>query len=287
MNNKDYNIGDDEFHVIGQQGQDRKDRKKKLLKILLNVLAVLLCATIITLILQFTVFSSTPKQDIEPIGNWNLGIDYPYTEKIDTIVKGLELTLYVPHNASPSITIGSPDSTSLPEEAVLAFRAADLSLEGKLVGVFVCDGVVYQSKKESSSKLGYCAVIDGEITIGTAESTPLFEKAVEHNGGFFRQHSLVADGKVMTKEVEEYGKKTLRRALCERGGQVFVAVCTEGSMHNLAMALASLGVDNAVYLLGFTKSYGGWWRDVDGKVEFSHTTDDFTTYEFENYIVWK
>lgn len=285
MNNKDYNIGDDEFHVIGQQSQDRKDRKKKLLKILLNVLAVLLCATIITLILQFTVFSSTLKQDIEPIGNWNLGIDYPYTEKIDTIVKGLELTLYVPHNASPSITIGSPDSTSLPEEAVLAFRAADLSPEGDLVGVFVCDGVVYQSNKESSSKLGYCAAIDGEITIGAAESTPLFEKAVEHNGGFFRQHSLVADGKVMTKEGGNNAK--IRRALCKRGEQAFVAVCADCSMHNLAVALASLGVDNAVYLLGFYRSYGGWWRDINGRSECFGDSLSPNVYEYENYIVWK
>ena len=281
------NVSDDEFYVIGQQGRDSNDRKKKLLKILLNVLAVLLCATVITLILQFTVFRSTTKQDdTEPIGKQNLGIDYPYVERLDTIVKGLELTLYIPHNAFPSVTVGSPDSTSLPDEAVLAFRAADLSPEGELVGVFVCDGVVYQSKKESSSKTGYCAVIDGEITVGTAESTPLFEKAVEHNGGFFRQHSLVADGKVMTTE-GEYSNATLRRALCERNGQVFVAVCKEGTMHNMAQALASLGVDEAVYLLGFTKSFNGWWRDADGKVEFFRKSDEYSRYEYENYIVWE
>lgn len=280
------NVSDDEFYVIGQQGQDGNDRKKKLLKILLNVLAVLLCATVITLILQFTVFRSTTKQDeMEPIGKQNLSIDYPYVERLDTIVKGLELTLYIPHNAFPSVTVGSPDSTSLPDEAVLAFRAADLSPEGELVGVFVCDGVVYQSKKESSSKKGYCAAIDGEITIGTAESTPLFEKAVEHNGGFFRQHSLVADGKVMTKEGGNNAK--IRRALCKRGEQAFVAVSADCSMHNLAVALASLGVDNAVYLLGFYKSYGGWWRDLDGRSECFGDSLNPVVYEYENYIVWR
>ncbi len=280
------NISDDEFYVIGRQGQDNNDRKKKLFKILLNVLMVLLCAVVITLILQYTVFRSTKKQSVEPIGKQNLSVGYPYVERLDTIVKGLELTLYIPHNAFPSVTVGSPDSTSLPDEAVLAFRAADLSPEGALVGVFVCDGVVYQSKKESTSKTGYCAVIDGEVIVGTAESTPFFEKAVEHNGGFFRQHSLVADGKVMTTE-GKYSNATMRRALCERSGQVFVAVCKEGSMYNMAMALVALGVDEAVYLLGFTKSFNGWWRNADGKVEFFRTTDDFVSYEFENYIVWK
>lgn len=291
IKNKDYynNISEDECYGIGQPEKKRFNKKKALIA-LLTIIATLFCAALITLLLHTMLQPKPPVvKHLKPLGKQNLGIEYSYTEKLDTIIEGLNLTLYIPHNAIPTLTIGSPAGTNLTEESVLAFRAADLGADLKtLIGLFVCDGVVYQSNKDSSSKLGFCAIIDGEITIGTAESTSLFEKAIERKGGFFRQHSLVANDTV-TAKVDKHTKKTLRRALCHRGDQVFVAVCTDVSMYNLAQALAILDVDNAIYLLGGgIKTFNGWWRDINDNIElFRKTEKPDDSYPLENYIVWK
>ena len=290
IKDKDYynNISEDECYDIGQPEKKRFNRKRVVIT-LLTIIATLFCVALITLLLHTMLQPSPPVvKHLKPLGKQNLNIAYSYTEKLDTIIEGLNLTLYIPHNAIPVLTIGSPDTTNLTEEAVLAFRAADLGTDLKtLIGLFVCDGVVYQSNKDSSSKLGFCAIIDGEIYIGTAESTSLFEKAIEKEGSFFRQHSLVANDTV-TAKVDKNTKKTLRRALCHRGDQVFVVVCSEVSMYNLAQALAILDVDNAIYLLGGgISSFNGWWQDVDGNIELFRKSEKYSRYELENYIVWK
>ena len=189
------------------------------------------------------------------------------------------------------MTLGSPDTTNLTEETVLAFRAANLHPDGSLTDCFVCDGVVLQPDTISTPlHKGFCAIIDNAITIGTAERTPLFEKAIETKGSFFRQHSLVADGKITANmEGEVYKNKTFRRALCQRGNQVFVVACDDVSMHKLAQTLVDLGVDNAIYLIGGhnQKTFNGWWRDVDDDIELFRKTDEYIRYKLENYIVWR
>ena len=80
------------------------------------------------------------------------------------------------------------------------------------------------------SKKGYCAIIDGKVTIGTAENSPLFEEATEKEGYFFRQYPLVDRGTLVESELKN---KTMRKALCDRDGQIFVAVSqTDESMHD-------------------------------------------------------
>lgn len=293
---KDYynNISEDECYDIGLP-EKKRFNKKKILIALLTIIATLFCAALITLLLQLTVLQ--PKllvepagKHLKPLGKQNLNIEYSYTEKLDTIIEGLSLTLYIPHNAIPAVTTGSPDTTNLPEETVLAFRAADLHSNDTLDDRFVCDGVVYPSDTTTSSKLGFCTIIDNIITIGTAESTSLFEKAIERKGSFFRQHSLVADGKVTANmEGKVYKNITFRRALCQRGDEVFVVACNDVSMRGLAQALAALEVDNAIYLLAGKnqKSFNGWWRDVNDSIEFFRKTEKYTRYKYESYIVWK
>lgn len=298
MNNKDYNIGDDEFHVIGQQDQDRKDRNKKLLKILLNVLAVLLCATVMTLILQFSGVLSHPQKEV--LGNNDYVFGKPYTQKLDTIVKKLKLTLYIPQANKVMLTIGSPDST-LFHEGVLAFRAADIGSkienpqpeDMRIVGAFVCGGELYQSENEvSKPKPGFCAVIMNtetkmvdSVKIGVAENTLYLEKAINSGGYFFRHFPIVKDGKAVWN-YHPNKATTTRRALCDRSGQIFVAVAN-ATPRNFARALSELGVDNAISLPGYYKSVGGWWRDKDGNIEFFNDTTNVVKYTYENYIVWE
>lgn len=293
MNKHNYNsdeISEDDFHVLGQP-EKKRFNKKKVIIALLTIIATLFCAALITLLFRTVPQQKSYEEIIKSIDNQNPNIKHSYTEKLDIIMGELSLTLYVPRNAIPAVTIGSPATTDLTEEAVLAFRAANLHPDGSLTDCFVCDGVVLQPDTISPLEhKGFCAIIDNVITIGTAESTPLFEKAIETKGSFFRQHSLVADGKVTANMKEEvYKNKTFRRALCQRGNQVFVVACNDVSMHKLAQALADIGVDNAIYLIGGhnQKTFNGWWRDVDDDIELFRKTDEYTTYELESYIVWK
>ena len=93
-----------------------------------------------------------------------------------------------------------------------------------------------------------------------ADNSPLFEQATEKGGYFFRQYALVSDGKLVENNLRN---KSLRKALCVRGKEVFVAMTsTRESMHDFSQALVDLGVDNAIYIVG-SFSYS-LYRDREG-----------------------
>ena len=81
-----------------------------------------------------------------------------------------------------------------------------------------------------------------------ADNSPLFEKATDENGDFFRQYPLVDNGKLVESELKS---KAIRRALCEVEGHVVVVETqTIESMHDFAQALVDIGTTNAIYLVG-------------------------------------
>ena len=134
---------------------------------------------------------------------------------------------------------------------------------------------------------GYCASIDGEVTIGVADNSPLFEEAINRGGYFFRQYPLVDNGLFVANEPKN---KSTRRAICEREGEIFmIETLSKESFHDFTQALVDLGVDNAVNLAG-SEAYG-WALDRDGeKHEFG--TPNFYTGRGKmpkntNYIVWR
>ena len=142
-------------------------------------------------------------------------------------------------------------------------QAADVRADnGEIVGAFVLKG---EPLAWGLSKKGYCASINGKITIGVAESTPLFEEATENEGYFFRQYPLVGNRKVIENKPKG---KSIRRAICDRSGEIFMVESkTPESFHDFAQSLVDLGVDNAVYIVGST-AYG-WAIDERGvKQEF-------------------
>jgi len=294
--NKEYynSISEDECYDIGLP-EKKRFNKKKVIIALLTIIAILFCLALIMILLQKPTVKPVSEQLDEFLDKQSPNIKQSYAEKldikIDDTIDALNLTLYVPRNAIPAVTIGSPGATNLTEEAVLAFRAANLHADSSLVDCFVCNGVVFQPDTIFPPvHKGFCAIIDNVITIGTAESTPLFEKAVETKGSFFRQHSLVADGKATANmKGEVYKTKTFRRALCQRGDKVFAVACEDISMHGLAQVLVNLGVDNAIYLIGGhnQKTFNGWWRDKKDDIELFRKTDEYIKYKLENYIVWK
>ena len=197
----------------------------------------------------------------------------------DTTINDVPLRLYTPVNATPELFLGLPDTNN--SNLLLAFRAADIRADNwQIVGAFVMKGELLS---RGMSKKGFCAIIDGTLHLGLAESTPLLEEAIEKEGYFFRQYPLVSDGKMIENKPKG---KAVRNALCDIDGRtVAVRSLSQESFHDFAQALADLGVQHAVYLSGSTSygfcradqsSFSSWGEIPKGK-ELENT----------NFIVWK
>lgn len=297
MANQLNDIRDDEFRVIGQHRTlpetsiNEHERKRKV-----GWAALILVALLGGAVWLFWpkapkppegVFDPVPPKPtvIAPkpklIGSVVDSLQPAFAEKLDTTINDVVLSLYIPHNtAAPVLTVGAPDKET--RQAVMAFQAADIRADNReILGSFVLRGKILA---KGTPKAGYCAIIDGKVTVGVAESTSLFEEATEKDGYFFRQFSLVKNG--VLEENAQIKNKTMRKALCDRDGQIFVAVSeTDESMHDFAAALVDLGVDNAIYLVGSHSAFG-WYRDEAGERIFFGADQHRQSYKNENYIVW-
>lgn len=206
-----------------------------------------------------------------------------YTEIRDTIINDIPIRIYIPHHAEMSLHLGrlNRQDTTI----VYAAQAADVRADnGGIVGAFVLKG---EPKAWGLSKKGYCASIDGKVTVGVADNSPLFEQATERGGYFFRQYPLVDKG---TPIFNEPKGKSIRRAICDRGGTIFmVETLVKESFYDFAQALADMGIGHAVYLVG-SAAYG-WAVDREGVAhEFGY--DDCYAGRRRmpkntSYIVWR
>jgi len=298
MADKGKDIRDDEFRVIGQRRTpatstlNETERKRKA-----GWVALILVALLVGAIWLFWPKGPNPPDGVfdpiqpeaaaiaiklEPLGSV-VDSQYPaFVEKLDTTINDVVLSLYIPHNTdTPVLTVGAPDKET--REAIMAFQAADIRADNReILGSFVLEGKMIA---RGTPKAGYCAIIDGKVTVGVAESTSLFEEAIEKDGYFFRQFSLVKNG--VLEENAQVKNKTMRKALCDRNGQIFVAVSeTDESMHDFAQALVDLGVDNAIYLVGSHSAFG-WYRDEAGEQIYFGVDLHRQSYKNENYIIWK
>ncbi len=304
MTDKMNEIRDDEFRVIGHAPQQdtlaQYNRRRK------AGVAIVSAALVIAIGVLAIVFwpKSTPEDpndgffeniedpndglfenipdEIVPKATKPLGAvtEASYTEKLDTLINDVQLSIFIPHNATPELTLGVPDRND--KSIILAAQAADIRRDNRqILGAFVLKG---EPLARGLSKKGYCAIIDGQVMVGYSENSPLFDEAIEKEGYFFRQFPLVDNGHLVENVMEN---KTMRKALCSRAGQLFVAVSeTDESMHDFAQALVDLEVDNAIYLVGSHSSFG-WFINADGKKNLFASDVHRGTYKNENYIIWK
>jgi hypothetical protein len=148
-----------------------------------------------------------------------------------------------------------------------------------IIGDFVLAGKLLA---RGTSKKGFCAIINHEITIGTATETPLLQEAINKGGYFFRQYPLVKNGMPIDNKPKG---KSIRKALAIREGQVLMIVSRDReSFHDFAQALADSGISEAIYLVG-SNSYG-WYIDEQGKqITFGVMPD--AHWENVNYLVFR
>lgn len=201
-----------------------------------------------------------------------------FAVRTDTVINGAELAFLFPRSAVPSLEIGSAEERD--STVVLMAQAADVRGDnGMIAGSCVINGELV-SKGEA--KAGFCAIIGDEVTVGVAEATPSFEKALQTGGSFFRQYPLVVGGQIVENRPKG---RAIRKALAELNGEICVIISfTPLTFHDFSQALVDAGVRNAIYLVG-GKSYGSY-TDAAGET-FTFGQKWEKDYRNVNYIVWR
>lgn len=292
-------IRDDQIRIIGE-GESKNHWPRRIWIIILSVLGVVAIGVVMLLAIRHkeeaVVELKQPEpalfdpvrvpEPVEPqqwIGRRVDSLATGFTEIRDTLINDIPIRIYIPLNAEMSLHIGRMDKADT--SVVYVAQAADVRADnGGIVGAFVLNG---EPKAWGLSKKGFCASIRGKVIVGVADNTSLFEEATECGGYFFRQYPLVKDGQVIDNEPKG---KSVRRAICDRLGEIFmVETGTAESFHDFAQALADMGVNQAVYLVG--SSAYGWAVDENGT---THEFGDENYYtgrrklpENTSYIVWR
>lgn len=280
-------ISDNEIRIISPaETRCPRGRRKPPVWLYVSVAALILAGIAVWLIAAHGTAESTvsdhPTPAISDAGNKTVAKPErsrtPYTERLDTVIGGVELSVFTPYNAVPVLEIGS-DVVDDPT-AVLVAQAADVRGDnGEIVGAFIMKGELV-SKGEA--KAGYCAIVNGELTVGVSDATPMFEEVMMSDGYFFRQYPLVAGGQVVENRPKG---RSIRKAIAESDGTVSVIVShNKVTFREFSQALVDVGVRNAVYLVG-GDSYG-CYKDMAGDMFIFGPAWD-KDIENVSYIVWR
>ncbi len=272
-------LSDDEIRVIEAQKREARFWLKP--SFWLTQLVIVLIFLAFFAFKEYVLVTSKPtKTSEQTIKHISASSGIKYTQVNDTIVDGMPLRLLIPSATTEAkLHIGalSLNDTSI----VLALPAADIREDnGEIVGAFILDG---QQISRGLSEDGFCAIVDNRITVGVAKSTRLFEEASQSDGYFFRQYPLVDNGVPVYSNPKG---KSILRALCEAGGDIFVVESLEAeTLMNFADKLVSLGVQNAIYLYGGNDILG-WYRGENQQITTLGDTERENLPTNTSYIVW-
>lgn len=289
-------ISDDEIRIIGDRKSTKTHRSRWVIILYLLLILISLIALIIYLVNsnQTTIDSERQllfKQSSEQLSEASCQVYYNelgnktpgFCELRDTTINGIDLQIFIPHNARATLHKGKFDKAD--STIVYISMAAEVRADnGTILGAYVLRG---EPLAWGLSKKGYCAIIDDVVTVGVADNSPLFERATETEGYFFRQYPLVDNGVLATEKTNAYN---YLRALCQMDDKTFMVHSrTKVSFPDFAQALIDLGCDNAIYIVGY-QAYG-WAVDTAGTThEFGtegYFDDKVPTADNFNYIVWR
>lgn len=291
-------IRDDQIRIIGDD--DRRGGLPRWAWLVITSILIIIIAGVVALVVynnadesanmsvasEPTLFepeSIDEPAHIEWLGSEVDSLQEGFTEIKEMLINDIPIRIFIPHNGEMSLHIGLVDKSD--KSIIYVAQAADVRADnGGIVGAFVLEG---EPRAWGLSKRGYCASINGRVTVGVADSSPLFEQATEEEGYFFRQYPLVSNGELIENAPKG---KSIRRAICDRQGEIFmVETASRESFHDFAQALVDLGVDQAIYLVGST-AYG-WAVDESGVVhefgEDNYYSGRYTVPKNINYLVWR
>ena len=288
-------INDNEIRLIGIISDEKescnKIRRKRWLIVVAVVLALALAAGIVVLVRYSRAANDEDVEGIyepqpvagthtHPLRQWLLSFDstqYIGCAMKDTTVNDIAIRIYLPLNARPALEVGTRCLND--NNVILAFQAADIRADNKkIVGAFVQKG---QPLAWGLSKKGYCAILHDSVYVGMADNSPLFEEATDCGGYFFRQYPLVAEGQPQESELKT---QSIRRALCDVDEHICVIETREkAGMHDFAVLLADLDINNAIYLIGSDAM--GIVSDLNGNREQIGKFVD-RPFKYINFIFW-
>lgn len=285
-------INDDEIRIISSDGghsQNRRRGRRTLYMWLALIVALVVAGIFVAIYIsdndeEEQEFVAVPVSLAEPaapvavVATDTVVAAKPFVTRRDTVVDGVGLTVLTPQNAVPSLAVGADvlNDTS----AVLIAQAADVRRDnGGIVGAYVLRGELIG---KGEAKAGFCSIINGEITVGVADATPMLEQALTTDGYFFRQYPLVVGGQVVENKPKG---KAVRKALAELDGQICIIISNDRvTFHDFSQALVGAGVRNAIYLVGSNSS--GRYVDADGNAFIFGKTADIDIRNI-NFIVWR
>lgn len=285
MDKELFDIGDNEIRVVGRtspEGDKPQPKRRWWLWLLAALLLVVLALVCWHMMHRPTLTSSTYQE--EPIVDTTQNVTFEafaesnaYTRVSNQTVNDIALQIYTPVGGRVELLVDSlpRDDKSI----ILATRAADYRADnGEISGAFVYRGELLS---RGHPKYGFCAIIGDKLTMGMSRETILFERAVEQEGYFFRQFSLVHDGKF--GESLPKGKAN-RRALCYYQESIVIIESLEReSMHDFSQALVDLGVQEAIALAGNIPL--PLYEDEAGNRVFNEFEHEDGARE--TYIVWR
>lgn len=282
-------INDNEIRIISSYEPETRNSKRRPLRLwILIILGVLILGG---LVFAFTQETNDAEEDelivvLEPLTEEEPQIAEDekipdtkgFTVAFDTIVNKKGLLILSPENATPRLIIGRELLNN--PNIILATQAADVRGDnGQIAGTFVLNGELI-SKGEA--KAGYCSIINGELSIGVADASPMLEQAITEDGYFFRQYPLVVGGQIVENKPKG---KSIRKALAEIGGKICVIMSKEKlTFLDFSQLLIDAGIRNAIYLVG-SSSYGFFINEIGEKI----LTGKAPKKEADNvsYIIWE
>lgn len=290
MSKKPNEINDNEIRIISAYEPETRNIKRRSLWLwILIILGILILGCLVFIFTRGAADAEKDEQLIEVkeplaeevpqiVKDENVSEIKGFTVALDTTINKKGLLILSPKNAIPRLIIG----TELLNDSniILATQAADVRGDnGQIAGTFVLNGELI-SKGEA--KAGFCSIINGELSIGIADATPMLEQTLTEGGYFFRQYPLVVGGQIVENKPKG---KAIRKALAEIGGKICVVMSKEKlTFHDFSQLLIDAGARNAIYLVG-SSSYGFYIDDKGEKI----LTGKAPWEEVENvsYIIWE
>ena len=251
----------------------QKAQKRWMWFVLGAVLAALLCVAAVAGWRYYRTYinigipvSTTCEQNIAKL-EAHASKDSPQITMTSDSILGVALNFYELKGLKAEITLQEPDTT---DTSVMFYsRCADQGKNNEYLGSLVMNGKELQSDR---SRLGYCAMANGNVVIGVARSEEVKDYVVEHGGSFFRQFILVSNG-VLPTQFHLHGKVE-RRGLGRIGDKLYYIETKHAeTMWDFADALREYGFVDAIYITG-GNDYS-FYRDADGT---RHDIDDVTKY---------
>lgn len=194
-------------------------------------------------------------------------------------ILGVAMNFYRLSGFKAEIALSQPDSTDA--SVMLCTRCSDYTATGQYLGSLVVGGRVLQTDR---SRVGYCAMANGNVVIGVSRSEKVKDYCAERGGAFFRQFVLVSDGVLPTRFVL-HGKME-RRALARMADDSVYLVETrhKETLWDFADAMREYGFVDAIYLTGGQSR--SWYRSPDGACHDIGAVVEVTPKSLKNSVPW-